>query len=374
MSKSQNIIDYIKKYGEYSFELVPFNELDSLIMSSLSYVSFSSILNNVRDKITIKEAGTKFFSMHTKKELKDNVFSVKTGIKVFASIYKTKRFQNLIITKYKRVSNEDKQFQAICININSRLSYLSFEGTDDLVSGWIEDAKMSYSFKVPAQKEAIKYINHHFNPFSNRKYILGGHSKGGNLALVAAMYARNILKSKIKEIYVLDAPGLREKEINSPEFKSIEDRVKRIIINYSIVGVLFKNTEKVKIVESLKKGPMAHNLINWRIDDKEFSYTKLSAFSRNFKEKVDNWLNSYNDYEKQEFVNNLKELFKRSEIVSLIDIKNNKIRKLHKLIKESKKLDSKSKDIVNTLIKFLLEFIKEESSSLISSKIPNLKH
>ena len=73
-------------------------------------------------------------------------------------------------------------------------------------------------------------------------------------------------------------------------------------------------------------------------------------------------------------INNLKELFKRSEIVSLIDIKNNKIRKLHKLIKESKKLDSKSKDIVNTLIKFLLEFIKEESSSLISSKIPNLKH
>ena len=58
----------------------------------------------------------------------------------------------------------------------------------------------------------------------------------------------------------------------------------------------------------------------------------------------------------------------------IIDIKNNKIRKLHKLIKESKKLDSKSKDIVNTLIKFLLEFIKEESSSLISSKIPNLKH
>lgn len=374
MSKSQNIIDYVKKYGEYSFELVPFNEIDSLILASISYINFDSIINSKIEKITIEEAAIKFFSMYTKKELKCNVFSVQTGIKVLSSIYKTKRYSNLIMTKYVKVKEFDMQFQAICININNRLSYLAFEGTDDSISGWMEDAAMSYSFPVPAQKEAIKYVNRNINPFSKRKYILGGHSKGGNLALVAAMYGRNIIKSRIKNVYMFDAPGVREKEFLSPQFKAISSKIRRIIVNYSIVGLLFKNTEDVSIVESLKKGAMAHNIINWRIDDDTFFYTKLSAFSNNFKKGVDNWLDSYNDTEKKEFVENLSLLFKRAEITSLLDIKNNKIRKLHSLIKESKKLDSKSKEIVNTFIKFLVQFIKEESSNLVGNKFPKLKH
>ena len=52
----------------------------------------------------------------------------------------------------------------------------------------------------------------------------------------------------------------------------------------------------------------------------------------------------------------------------------NKIKKLHTLIKESKKLDLKSREIVNTFLKFLIEFIKEESTSKISEKLPSLKH
>lgn len=375
MKKENNVLNYIKKYGDYTFNLIEFNEIDSLILSSISYINFEDILkNHSNELVSISDSGKIFFQKYSKKDLKSNVFSVQTGIKVFKAIYNTKRFGNLLLSKYLKVVDENKQFQALCININDKLSYISFEGTDDLVSGWYEDAAMSYKFPVPSQREAINYVNRHISPFSRKSYILGGHSKGGNLALVAGMYGRNFVKSKIKAIYMFDSPGIREEQFNTKNFKTLEPKIKRVVTNYSVVGLLFKNIDSLNVVKSLKKGVMAHNLINWCIDEDKFSYTDLSASSKKFKKGIEDWLNSYNDQEREEFVHDLFSLFKRADIKSLLDIKKNKIKKLHTLIKESKKLDLKSREIVNTFLKFLIEFIKEESTSKISEKLPSLKH
>lgn len=373
MKKEKNIIDYIKYNGEFSFDLVEFNELDSLIFASLSYINFDNIIKKY-EKVTIEEAGIKFFNDYSKADLKNNVFSVQTGIKIFSSIYKTKRYGNLVLSKYKKVVDSNKQFQAICININKNTSYLSFEGTDDLVGGWYEDAAMSYKFPVPSQSEAIKYVNHYINPFSNRKYILGGHSKGGNLALIAAMYGRSLTKSKIKSVYMFDAPGIREEQAKSKEFLKTKHRIKRYVTNYSIVGLLFNNVEETNIVKSSKKGVMAHNIINWCIEDSEFNRTKMSSFSLKLQNKIETWLNNYTDDERKEFVHDVFCIFKRANITSILDLKNNKLKKVTLLIKESKKLDKKSKEIVNTFIKLMIEFFKGEASTLINNKISSLKH
>lgn len=373
MKKNRNIIDYINRVSSYSFDLVEFNELDSLIMSSISYINFDSIIKK-HERITIGEAGTIFFNKYSKTDLKRNVFSVQTGIKIFSSIYKTKRYKNLILRKYVKEQDENKQFQAIVIDINHKLSYISFEGTDDLIGGWYEDAAMTYKFPVPSQKAAIKYINHHINPFSKKKYILGGHSKGGNLALIAAMYGRTIIKSKIKSIYMFDSPGLRESEAYTYEFKQVSHKIKRYVTEYSIIGLMFSNVDEMTVVKSTKKGVMAHNVINWCVDESTFSSAKLSSFSTKFKSSLDSWMDNYNDEERRVFIHDLFDIFRRAEVKSLLDLRNIKEKKIISLIKESKKLDNKSKEIVSTFIKIMIEFIKEESSSLISSKFPSLKH
>ena len=77
---------------------------------------------------------------------------------------------------------------------------------------------------------------------------------------------------------------------------------------------------------------MAHNLINWCIDEDKFSYTDLSASSKKFKKGIEDWLNSYNDQEREEFVHDLFSLFKRADIKSLLDIKKNKIKKLNEKV------------------------------------------
>ena len=41
-----NIIDYLKKYGNLSFQEEKFNELDAAIFSRLSYIDYSSLINS----------------------------------------------------------------------------------------------------------------------------------------------------------------------------------------------------------------------------------------------------------------------------------------------------------------------------------------
>ena len=96
---------------------------------------------------------------------------------------------------------------------------------------------MSYMFPVSSQKRAIDYVNKHFF-FRRKNIILGGHSKGGNLAMVAAMYANFLVKDKIVSIYNNDGPGLLEEQYDSKYYKSIEDRLVNIIPSDSVVGLL----------------------------------------------------------------------------------------------------------------------------------------
>ena len=76
---------------------------------------------------------------------------------------------------------------------------------------------MSYAFPVPAQEKAIKYLSKY--TFGSKKIYLGGHSKGGNLALVAAMYTPQLKQFRIKKVYNNDGPGLRRKEFESGKYR-----------------------------------------------------------------------------------------------------------------------------------------------------------
>lgn len=370
-----NIIDYVKKYKDYSFSEVEFNIIDNLIMASLSYINFKDILfDNSLYKLTIKEAGEKYFHKYSKKDLKNDVMSVVTGNKIFLAIYNTKRYGDLTLCNYCYKVNDQKQFSALQININSSLAYLSFEGTDSLISGWYEDAEMSYKYPVSSQKEAILYINRHVNLFSKKKYLLGGHSKGGNLALVAGMHANNLIKNRIKGIYLFDAPGLRQEQIDSLRFKNIKNKINAYIPNFSIVGLLFRHVDELQVVKSKKKNVWAHNIINWEIDDKDFVYTELDYLSQRLESSITDWLDKYNDEERKKFVDDLFAIFKRAKINSIMDFKKQTIKKIRLVILESKKIEPKSKEVVDSLFKVLFGLFKEESSSFVKEKISKLKH
>lgn len=365
-----NIIEYINKYGSVSFEESSFNEVDFLIFSSLSYIDFDGILDDEKNhKVPLQVAARDYFNRYTKKEIKNNVIGVQAAITIFSKIKDTLRYKDILLYNYSYKCDANKQFSALFIDFDKKNTYISFEGTDDLISGWKEDMALSYEFPVPAQREAIKYINRSIPLFSPRKYIVGGHSKGGNLALVASMYANPLIKSKIIKVISHDGPGLKEKQYNSKHYRSILPKFTLIIPNYSVVGLLLKHRTDYQVVLSNKKGIMSHNMLSWQISDSELVKANLSTYSKEIDEIITNWMNTYTDIERKRFVEEVFDIFERCNIDSLLDIKESTLPSLIKIIRESQKLDQESKDMIRHLIDFIIDYLKDDAGSFIQKTL-----
>lgn len=363
-----NIFSYIDKYGDYSFIEKEFNDIDNLIFSSLVYIDFDKyVSNNMFGKRSIYNVGKDFFNDYDIKT--KTISSTKVGIDVLKKIMNKKRYRDLLLYNYSYIGDKNQQFSAVTIEINKWLVYVSFEGTDELVVGWKEDFMMSYKFPILSQKMAIGYINKYFT-FSNKKIILGGHSKGGNLAMAAGMYANMFVRNKIVKIYNNDGPGFREEQFNSNNYNNIKNKLVKIIPNYSIVGLILKHDNNYTVVKSSKKGLYAHNMANWVIDGDKFVTEELSKNSKLIDQTVINWLKKYDDNERYVFVNELFLIFDKANVINLIDIIKNK-KLIFSLIRSSKGLDTKTRNMLMDFIYLFLNIFKEAKIGEIENFIHN---
>ena len=153
------IQNYIKTYGHLSFKELEFNEVDNVILTILAYLDFDGIIE-IFTHISLASAAKTFFSKYGTKEIDKNIIGFKSAAKVLDLIKDTNRYKNLTLYNYVYKCNYEKQFSALFIDIDEKITYISFEGTDDKISGWLEDGALAYQFPVPAQRDAIKYINH----------------------------------------------------------------------------------------------------------------------------------------------------------------------------------------------------------------------
>ena len=188
------IYDYIKKYGDYSFEEKEFTEVDSLIFAAMGYADLEGIMTKFSKK-TIKEIAEEHMNLHKGKD--KNIIATRVAHKLFYDMKDTKRYKDCLVYNYDYIGNFDIQFGVFSIEYQKNKVYVVFEGTNKLLSGWIEDFMLCCKFPTISHKKAINYLNKHYT-FNNKELIVGGHSKGGNLALVAGMYANFIVRNKIK--------------------------------------------------------------------------------------------------------------------------------------------------------------------------------
>ena len=341
-----NLFDYVDYFGEYSFKDRSFNEVDNIIFSCLAYVDYSGV---VKDKITIKDAYSIFKKEY--KPRKHEMLAVKNGIKLFEKVSNCKRFCDIELSNYKYVGDENSQFSAITFGLDKKNYYVAFEGTDSLISGWEEDCKMAYHFPVEAQILAKEYLDKNFT-MKRCNLIVGGHSKGGNLALVSSMYANYFVKKKIKKIYSNDGQGLRKAQIESKFYDKIESKFIHIIPNYSIVGLLLRHKDNYVVVKSNKIGFLAHDLSTWQVSYDHLEKEHLSRSSKIFDEGFTKWLDNYDDEKRKMFVKEVFKLMKENGIKDLMEI-NIKKELILNLIKQSKEINPMVKEMAIELFKVI---------------------
>ena len=350
-----NLNRFIDTYSCYSFDEVPFTEVDNVIFANLSYINlYGYVSKNRFNPRRLENVANEFFKNYSKKE--KNIYAVRKAIKIFNSIRNTKRYKDLLLYNYVYESGENEQFSAFTIEINRKLVYVSFEGTDQLVSGWKEDFMYSYCFPTISQRRAIDYVNKHFL-FRHKKIMLGGHSKGGNLAVVAGMYANFLVKDKIIKIYNNDGPGFLKEQLNSLQYQSIKDITVNIIPNNSVVGILLQHGN-MQVIRSMKKGVFSHDVLSWVVKDKSFERCEISPYSNNLHDKILEWLEKYDKESREKFVESLFSIFERAGVVSIIDIFENK-KLILKLILETKGIDSDVRGMVKEFVLMMFKLSNE---------------
>ena len=354
----KTLLDYVEENGTKSFDDLDYNELDSLVLGILSYLDLGGIVPKDKKKVTMNNAINKFFKRHVNDKMaKYRGTGLQSAYTIILALRKSVRYKDLLLYNYDYQSHDDLQFSALCIDIDDRTTYISFEGTDDLVSGWREDCEAAYMFPTNSQQLAIEYVNRHIEIFGPRKYIIGGHSKGGNLSLVAAMYCNMFIKMKIKKVYSFDGPGLRKMELYSLHYRSIKNRFEHIIPEYSIVGLMMRNDGNYRVVGSAKKGFLAHDANNWLIEGYSLKHAKLSKSSVALDKALKKWLDSYSLEEREVFVEEVFSIFDRLGIKDFCEVKANMIPKMLKIISELPSLDKKTRKMMGLLLKSIFQSI-----------------
>lgn len=340
------VFEYIEKNKDITFKEKKFNEIDNLILSLISYLNFSYI----DGENTLENMGKIYLERHNYKEISKTGWAQKDAYICLEKMIHTERYKNIEIETYIYIATEEEQFSATTFKIDKKLIYVAYEGTDHLMVGWKEDFELAYKYPVPAQIHAIKYLKNKVKIFGP-KVIVGGHSKGGNLALISAMNINPIKKLKIKKIYSNDGPGLRLKQFKSIKYKLIKKKLIHIVPENSVVGVMLRN-DKYKVIKSNKKTIMSHIPSTWRINEDELIESTLTNKSKKLEKNVIEWLDNHNDIERELLIETIFRTLEKSGITDTMKLKD--IKCIINVIKEIKNIDKETKklaiDFVNNIL------------------------
>lgn len=149
---------------------------------------------------------------------------------------------------------------------------------------------MAFQYPVPAQRLAADYVTRVARLWQGDLVLLG-HSKGGNLAVYAALQAGDDVLPRIRRVYSLDGPGFPADVVAGDRYRAVADRIVKIIPDSSIVGMILDSPEHCVVVKSNEYGPMQHLAFSWQVDrDRFVTVPEVSATSREFKRSLDRML------------------------------------------------------------------------------------
>ena len=340
-----SIFDYVEKYGNYSFYEKEFNDCDNLVLSALFYLDFTNTSINISSN-RLEVIGLEYISNNDFKEVSKKGVAQSKAYSLLKILITKRRYKYIVLSDYIYETSRTKQYGVITYKLTNKLSYICFEGTDELVSGWREDGELACKFPVESQVSAIEYVNKHVS-LIGPDIILGGHSKGGNLALISAMYTKKYKQFKIKRIYSNDGPGLRKKEFESKEYRKVKKKYIHIVPENSVVGVLLRN-DMYTVVKSNKKGIMSHNIHTWLIDDDKLSNGTMSEKSRKLEASILSWLDMHNDEERTKMITTIFWVLEDAQITTIPSIK--KIDSIIKIIQNINNIDKQTKELIKELI------------------------
>ena len=298
-----NILDYLRKYKDKTFEEMPFNEIDSLILSEMAYLNLHLYAPLLEDHDFIK--------LQTMRIYNEDHFSygsvdAKKNLKMIDLMKYGERFKTMQIglckEKFREGDKSATQFFAVTYILPDDTMYIAFRGTDITINGWKEDFHMVFMDTIPSQRDALTYINHVLERYGDRKFYIGGHSKGGNLAFYCAFNLDNKKWEKnLIHAYSFDGPGFKNGVKDFPSYERVKDRISKYMTHRDWVGMIYNNFRRQAIIVAATGFLLGgHDPFSWHVNLSKIRFVKARR-SRGYKNSelaFNRWIRKVSDEDK----------------------------------------------------------------------------
>lgn len=314
-----DLFDYLQWRGDLTFTQDPPNDVDALIFSALSYLSFGgSVAERPDIPVSLQDASEEFFKLT---DVNDRC-RAKADLSLLMAASETRRFGITQLIRYQDtlIPEEETQFAAVTFLLDDGSAFLAFRGTDYSLTGWKEDFNMSFQETIPAQRLALRYVTQIAGEYL-LPLRLGGHSKGGNLAVFAAVKANPEIQKRIMAVYNHDGPGFTEYLMNDPAYRDMVPRIHTFVPQSSVIGMLLEHEEPYTVIKSKQLGLLQHELYSWEVIGKSFvPMEEITADSHFLNQTIKTWLADMSISERNEVVDTVFELLSVGDVDNVLEI------------------------------------------------------
>lgn len=359
----KDLFTYIEETANLDFEHMGLTEIDNVIFSRLAYLDFSEFTNK-----TIKETAKAY---QLSEEDAKNIIKTKELLDAAAA---SKRFQNIIISNTKEIVSEDKgaAFYGVQFRISKNHSFIAFRGTDEKIMSLYEDAELAYTFPIPSQIAALNFVKLAIAESKNKIYI-GGHSKGGNLALFSYIFLNDSQKERIIKVYNNDGPGFPKELIHLLIKPYIAEKIINLAPEDSIVGRMLETSGEYRVIKSVAVGAAQHNVFTWITNGVKFNTTKkFSLLSEYIEDTLTAGLNSASSEEMKKAAETVYRIAMNSDIKTTKDINPKNFKGIILALIQMADKENSASDEISAIIKILIKSLLDsiDIKKFISYSLP----
>ncbi|MCR5688429.1 MAG: DUF2974 domain-containing protein [Lachnospiraceae bacterium] len=355
-----NIVGYIENYGGIPFLEKAFNKVDALILSQFSYFKLDGIVPSVgedMEPISVRSiAGCESVS-----DLFADERYRKPNMELFEAMASSERFGNIKLSHFINLLNDrwEMQFSAVTAYLTDDDVHVVFRGTDENLIGWKEDFNMAFMTPVPAQVKAVDYL-HYAAERIHGDFTVGGHSKGGNLAVYSAMKCSPLVRERIKTIYSQDGPGFTKETLADADFGAVSSRIEKYVPHSSIIGMLLQTQEDYKVIESRSVGILQHDPFNWLVEGDDFVYRDDIAGRYSISDaSVNEWAKRADPGEMKLFVDRMYDVLVSAGVSDLNDFKGNFKEITAKILVAVEKMDPDDKKRIRAVLSVFFDSFRD---------------
>ena len=268
------VYEYISEFAEKTFDEVPFSDADNLALCQIIYLPLEQVIAPELDAepVPFTDAANAYFQKQGCKHRRLGLVLSKQASINLMRMAQTKRFSELKIVGMQWAF---QQFPALQFGVGTFLlpdgtAVIVFRGTDDSVTGWHEDLDLFLHHGMQSYPLAVQYVKDVAAQFKG-DLIICGHSKGGNVALYAALSVEKEIRDRIRAFYNNDGPGFDNYNLYHGEaYGELLDRYRHLVPHSSMLGMFLAHDYDYTVVENKHHlGPVQHDITFWKIENGE---------------------------------------------------------------------------------------------------------